>query len=135
MGRIYEISECLFFWRDHPSSYTSMFYGRIRENTLNRLRKETTWWSKEEGTYFPHWKNCIEYFKSVNRVPQKVTERLLCYIQIFGWFLKQGRRFMAKDIVLFLLQHSSLASKLIQKISANLGARGKSAILYFMTIE
>jgi glycosyltransferase involved in cell wall biosynthesis len=113
MGRIYEIPECLFYWREHPDSYTSIFYGSNRKDTLDRLRAEAAWWSKENGTYFPHWKNCIEYFKSVNRVPLKLSERIWCYIQIFGWFMEEGRRFMAKDIILFLLQHSSLASKLM----------------------
>ena len=27
MGRIYEIPECLFFWREHPDSYTTIYYG------------------------------------------------------------------------------------------------------------
>jgi glycosyltransferase involved in cell wall biosynthesis len=120
MGRIYEIPECLFYWREHPDSYTSTFYGSNRKDTLDRLRAEAAWWSKEDGTYFPHWKNCIEYFKSVNRVPLKLYERILCRIQILGWFMEEGRRFMAKDIMLFLLQHSSLASKLMLNAPSNL---------------
>jgi glycosyltransferase involved in cell wall biosynthesis len=116
MGRIYEIPECLFFWREHPDSYTSTFYGSIRKHTLDRIRAETAWWSRESGTYFPHWKNCLEYFRSVNRVQLKFQERLLCYNQIFGWFMKEGRRFMARDIVLFLMQNSNLANKLMQKV-------------------
>lgn len=120
MGRIYEIPECLFFWREHPDSYTSMFYGSDRKDTLDRLRAEAAWWSRENGTYFPHWKNCVEYFRSVNRVPLKLSERFLCYSQIFGWFIEEGRRFMARDIILFLLQHSNLAGKLMQNIPSNL---------------
>jgi glycosyltransferase involved in cell wall biosynthesis len=120
MGRIYEIPECLFYWREHPDSYTSTFYGNNRKDTLDRLRAEAAWWSKEDGTYFPHWNNCIEYFKSVNRVPLKLSERILCRIQILGWFMEEGRRFMAKDIMLFLLQHSSFASKLMLNTPSNL---------------
>jgi glycosyltransferase involved in cell wall biosynthesis len=120
MGRIYEIPECLFFWREHPDSYTSIFYGSNRKDTLDRLRTEAVWWSKEKGTYFPHWKNCLEYFRSVNRVQLKLSERLWCYNQILGWFMEEGRRFMAKDILLFLLHHSSLASKLMQIVPPNL---------------
>jgi len=119
MGRIYEIPECLFFWREHPNSYTSIFYGKIREDTLERLRAEAAWWSKESGTYFPHWKNCIEYFKSVNRVKLKLSERFSCYIQIFGWLLEEGRMFLAKDVVLFLLQRSNLANKILKKIPSS----------------
>jgi glycosyltransferase involved in cell wall biosynthesis len=135
MGRIYEIPECLFFFRQHPDSYTSMFYGKVRKNTLDRLRKETAWWFQKGGSYFPHWTNCIEYFKSVNRVQLKLSERLLCYLQIFDWFLRQGRRFLAKDILLFLLQHSRLASKLMQNIPTNLSAIAKSKLMFFVEIE
>ena len=39
LGRIYEIPDCLFLWREHPNSYTSIFYGKIRDNTLDRLLK------------------------------------------------------------------------------------------------
>ena len=120
MGRIYEIPECLFFWREHPASYTSKFYGINRENTLNRLQMETTWWSKKNSTYFPHWKNCIEYFRSVTRIPLSWHERLFCYTQIFGWFMEEGRRFMATDILRFMSYNSNLATKLIQKIPINL---------------
>jgi len=135
MGRIYQLSECLFFWRMHPRSYTSMFYGKIRKNTLDRLRKETTWWIKENSTYFPHWKNFIEYAKSVNRIPLKLSERFLCYGQIFDWFLKQGRRFLAKDILLFLVQHSNLANMLMQNIPVNLSVHIKSKLVNFVEME
>ena len=120
MGRIYEIPECLFYWRDHPDSYTSRFYGDNREDTLERLLEEAAWWSKENRNFFPHWKNCIEYFRSVNRVKLPMSERLLCYGQILGWVKDEGYRFMVKDIILFLGQHSRLASTIIRKIPSNL---------------
>jgi glycosyltransferase involved in cell wall biosynthesis len=135
MGRIYQIPECLFFFRKHSESYTSIFYGKVRENTLDRLLRETTWWAKTSGSYFPHWKNCVEYFRSVKRIHLKLSERFLCYIQIFDWFLREGRRFIAKDIALFLLQHSSLASTLMQKTMSILNTRVKSKISYFVEIE
>ena len=135
MGRIFEIPECLFFWRERPSSYTSVFYSRVRDNTSNRLRNETAWWSKEGGTYFPHWKNFIEYFRSVNRVPLKLSERFLCYLQIFDWLLRQGRRFLTKDIVLFLLQNSRLASALVRRSNIFLTAQVRSKIFYFVESE
>jgi glycosyltransferase involved in cell wall biosynthesis len=131
MGRIYEIPECLFFWREHPNSYTSIFYGSVRDNTLDRLQKEIAWWSREGGTYFPHWKNCVEYFRSVNNVPLKLSDRFLCYIQIFDWILKEGHRFMANDIVLFLFQHSSIANMLIRKTNSFLTPSLKSKLFIF----
>jgi len=111
MGRIYQISECLFFWREHPSSYTQMYYGTERENTIDRLRAELTWWSKEKGTYFPHWINCVEYFRSVKRVQLKFYERLLCYAKIFEWIRDEGYQFMATDILLLLMENSKIARK------------------------
>jgi glycosyltransferase involved in cell wall biosynthesis len=120
MGRIHEIPECLFFWREHPASYTSIFYGSTRTHTLDRLRAEAAWWSRANSTYFPHWKNFVEYFRSVNRVPLKLSERILCYIEILNWFMEEGRRFMTRDVILFLLQHSHLAGKLMQNAPPNL---------------
>jgi len=117
MGRIVEIPECLFFWREHPDSYTTIYYGNDRKNTLDRLQAEAKWWTKENATYFPHWINGVEYFRSVNRISIKSSERLLCYIQILGWFIDEGRRFMAHDILIFMLIHSKIARKMIPYIS------------------
>lgn len=137
MGRIYRIPECLFYFRDHPDSYTSRFYGKVRENTLDRLRRESAWWFKEGGSHFPHLKNCIEYFRSVNRVPLKLTERFLCCIQILDWILRQGRRFIAMDIFLFLLHYSDLLRRIMQKLphsfSTSLNCINKK--LYLIEIE
>jgi glycosyltransferase involved in cell wall biosynthesis len=120
MGRIHEIPECLFFLRDHPDSYTSTYYGDDRSTSLNRLRKEMAWWSKDYWTSFPYWKNCIEYFRSVNRVRLKWSERLLCYDQIFRWFIKEGWIFMGIDMENFLLRNSRLARNLIPFVLLNL---------------
>ena len=117
MGRIYEIPECLFFWREHPDSYTTIYYGSDSKNNLDRLQAEAKWWTKENATYFPHWKTCVEYFRSVNRISIKSSEQLLCYIQILAWFIDEGRRFMAHDILLFMLIHSKVARKMIPYIS------------------
>lgn len=116
MGRIFEIPECLFYWRDHPDSYTSKFYGSNREDSLDRLLAEAAWWSNDSGSYFPHWRTFLEYFNSVNRVKLRLLERILCYGSIMSWFLEEGSRFMLKDLVLFLLQHSHLASQLILRV-------------------
>jgi glycosyltransferase involved in cell wall biosynthesis len=113
MGRIYQIPECLFFWRDHPDSYSSIFYMNDRIDTLDQLRKESEWWSDKNWTYFPHWKNCFQYFKAINRVKLNWPERLFCYSEIFRWFMDEGIHFMAKDLKLFLLNNSSLARKLV----------------------
>jgi len=120
LGRIHEIPECLFFIRDHPGSYSSTYYGDKRVTSGDDLQKENAWWSKGTGTSFPHWKVCLEYFRSVNRVPLKCSEKLLCFDQIFRWVKREGYIFFWNDIKTFLLRHSKLASKLIPTFSLNL---------------
>jgi glycosyltransferase involved in cell wall biosynthesis len=120
LGRIYQIPECLFFWRDHPASYTSTFYRSNQIPILDRLQMETSWWAKKISTSFTHWKNCMEYIKSVNKVSLKWFEKLLCYAQIFKWFMKQGWYFMGTDIELFLLRNSSFARRVIPFLASNL---------------
>jgi glycosyltransferase involved in cell wall biosynthesis len=110
MGRIYEIPEVLFFQRDHPGSYSST--RKWPYTSVDDLRTEMSWWSKGNWTSFPHWKNCIEYFRSVNRVELKISERLLCYNQILKWFMKEGWRFISSDLENFLLFNSNVARTL-----------------------
>ena len=121
MGRIHEIPECLFFERHHPDSYSANRPWPYTSTTpVNSLRKEMAWWSKHDWTSFPHWKNCIEYLRSVNRVLLKWSERLLCYDQIFRWFMEEGWVFMGSDMEIFLLRNSRLARKLIPFVLLNL---------------
>ena len=134
LGPIHEIPNCLFFWREHSSSYTSIFYGQTRDNSLDRLRKEIGWWSKDGGTYFPHWKNFLEYLRSVNRFYLKPSERILCYGQVFDWCLREGRRFLARDLLLFLLQHSNLANLLLRKGHILFTKKVRSKIVYFVDL-
>ena len=93
MGRVYEIPDHLFFRRDHPQAYTSKYYQK--PTLVCDYRKQLIWWTGETGKrlfVFPHWKNCLEYFKSVNRVSLKLSERIFCYREICNWFLKKGGR-------------------------------------------
>jgi glycosyltransferase involved in cell wall biosynthesis len=120
-GRMYEIPEYLFFGRDHPQSYTRKFYSGKFIASANNYRQQLVWWTQENWFAFPHLKNCFEYFRSVNRVRLKWSERLLCYNQIFTWFMKEGWIFMANDIENLLLRHSRLARKLIPFINLNIG--------------
>jgi hypothetical protein len=114
MGKIYRIPEYLFYQRDHPDSYSSNRPWPYTSTTpIDSLIKEMAWWSKDNWTYYPHWKNCVEYFRSVNRVPLKWSERLLCYAQIFRWIMREGWLFMSRDMEIFLLGSSRLARKFI----------------------
>ena len=100
MGRIHEIQDHLFFRRDHPQAYTSTYYKKLA--IVRDYRSQLTWWTGERRKrliVLPHWKNCLEYFKSVNRVPLKWSERLSCYREIGNWILKErGLELMILDL-------------------------------------
>jgi glycosyltransferase involved in cell wall biosynthesis len=90
MGRIYEIPEQLFLRRDHPQAYTRVYYSN---NVIPDYREQLVWWTGGKTTrllVLPHWKNYIEFFNSVNRVPLKWSERLLCYREIGRYLLNEG---------------------------------------------
>jgi glycosyltransferase involved in cell wall biosynthesis len=116
LGRIYEIPEHLFFRRDHPEAYTRRF---CEDNKYN-YREKSAWWSKDYYTDFPNWKDCYEFFRSVKRVRLGWLERILCYDQIFRWFINEGFIFMENDIENLLLWRSRLCRKLIPTTKLNL---------------
>ncbi|MGA2767348.1 MAG: glycosyltransferase [Candidatus Bathyarchaeia archaeon] len=120
MGRIIEIPEHLFFRRDHPEAYTRKFCENKFAISVDNYAEQLAWWSKDDWTNFPNWKDCAEFFRSVNRVPLKWSERLACYNQIFRWFIKEGWFFMGGDIENLLLRRSRLGRKLIPFVKLNL---------------
>jgi glycosyltransferase involved in cell wall biosynthesis len=110
LGRMYEIPEYLFCRRDHQEAYTHTYY--IREDGTLNYQKQLTWWTEANRISFPYWRNCLEYFKSVTRVPLKWSEKRLCYEQIGRWILREGWTWMASDVENVLLRRSSLGRKL-----------------------
>ena len=100
LGRIYEIPEHLFFRRIHSRSYTSTYYSKYV--LAQDYRNQLAWWGgNKRRTWFvlPHWKNCLEFIKSVNRVHLKFNERLLCYREIGRWLVRgNGLRMMRNDL-------------------------------------
>lgn len=89
MGRYYEIPEHLFLRRSHPQAYTSIYGSRA---PVKDYRKQLDWWGLEKKSFLsvlPLWKNSFEFFRSVNRVPLKFSERLLCYRELTRWLLKE----------------------------------------------
>jgi len=100
IGRIYEIPEHLFFRRVHPQSYTSTYYSKylIARDYQNQL----AWWrgnKRRTRIVLPHWKNCLEFFKSVHRVKLNFYERWLCYKEISKWLLRgSGLKMMRNDL-------------------------------------
>ena len=91
IGRILEIPEFLFFARIHPQSYSYRFHreNRLLSNYDNRF----IWWTENgQGaqSVFPHWKNCLEYFRAIGRAHLEWQERLLCYAEFFRWLVGEG---------------------------------------------
>lgn len=100
VGEIYSIPETLFFRRDHPKAYTNKGY-----NSRHEILK---WWKPNIATskfVFPYWKVFVEYCKSVRLMPLKWSERLLCYIRIAEWLLKEGLRLMLIDLELNIITY------------------------------
>ncbi len=114
LGRIHLIPECLFFEREHSGAYSTTFYGKNKSTTpYDRLRKESAWWTTENPTSFPHWKNYSEYFNSVRRIKLSPSERILCYDQIFRALKIEGWKYVWCDMKDFLLYNSEAARTLI----------------------
>ncbi len=120
MGRIIEIPEYLFFRRDHPEAYTRKFCENKFATSVEHYDEQMAWWSTDDWTNFPNWKDCAEFFRSVNRVPLEWSERLACYDQIFRWFVDEGWFFMGGDIENLLLRRSRLGRKLVPYVKWNL---------------
>ena len=121
MGRFHEIPEHLFFRRDHPETYTRKFceheFGIDTENYGEQL----AWWSKDNWTNFPSWKNLFEFLASIRRSKLSCSEGLLCYDEIFRWFVNEGFVFLENDVENILLRRSNIGRKLIPAIKSNLG--------------
>jgi glycosyltransferase involved in cell wall biosynthesis len=104
-GRIYEVPEYLFFRREHPQAYTQRYVHTKRHVNY---REQLAWWGSESWINLTVLKNCLEFFRSVRRVPLKWSERMLCYEQIFNWFLREGWRMVGTDVANYFLNRSSL---------------------------
>ncbi len=121
IGRIVEIEDHLFFRRDHPQAYTRKFCENKLAINTDRYAEQLYYWRQRDWINFPNWKDCEEFFKSVNRVPLKLSERLLCYDEIFRWFIAEGWLYLSGDIENLFLSRSRLGRKLVPQIKLNLG--------------
>jgi glycosyltransferase involved in cell wall biosynthesis len=99
IGRLYEIPEVLFFRRDHPHAYTDSHY--YKPIIVPNYQRQLAWWTSDKRKAWPilpHWRNCLEFLKSVRRAPLKWSERRLCYEQIIRWIINKGWRLMKWDV-------------------------------------
>ena len=117
MGKIYEIPEYLFFRRSHVNAYTDRYYSNAR--IVRNYKAELGWWTGNQTmplVNYPHWKMCLEFFKSVNRVPLKWSEKCSCYDKIGKWIIREGWRLMKWDLInRFKLWRIWLNSKHIER--------------------
>jgi glycosyltransferase involved in cell wall biosynthesis len=112
-GRIYEIPEYLFFRRDHPQAYTQTY---VHTSKNVNYRQQLAWWGSNSWINLTVLKNCLEYFRSVRRVPLKWSEKALCYEQIFNWFLREGWRLLGADVEKYFLSRSNLGITLASAV-------------------
>ncbi len=100
MGQLYEIPEHLFLRRDHSGAYTNVYYSK--PVIVRDYRVQSEWWTGKKGSkmiMLPHWKNCLEFVRSVHRVPLGWTDRLFCYREIYKWLTKdKGLSLMKWDM-------------------------------------
>jgi glycosyltransferase involved in cell wall biosynthesis len=118
-GRIFEIPEYLFFRRDHPQAYTRKYCENQSYKSIDHYRAQMAWWTSASLIDITILRNFGEFFKSVRRVPLKWSDRLLCYEQIFDWFVREGWRLMGADLEKYFLCRSNFGRKFastVQKI-------------------
>ncbi len=120
MGRIYEIPEFLFFGREHSKSYTGTFYGDQSVTNEDKYYKQLSWWAQKDWITFPTLKNYLEYFNSVKRVKLTLKDKLLCYNQIYGSFMREGWLLMENDVENLFMRRSFYGRKVIMAFRSNL---------------
>lgn len=115
-GRFYEIPEYLFYRRDHPNSYTRTYCEQKKFAISSKDYEQQAMWWGSGFSRFPWWTMCFDYFRSVREAHLKLSERLLCYSEIYNWILREGWIFMCGDIDRFLTQSSPYGEKFLSMI-------------------
>ena len=100
-GRFYELSDYLFFRREHDQAYSNKCFANYHE--------QLDWWVKTSSRarfHFPYWRIFLEYFKSVKKIPLKWSERQLCYYRVLKWFPREGWFLLCLDLGINVLGSS-----------------------------
>jgi glycosyltransferase involved in cell wall biosynthesis len=109
MGRVHEIQEYLFFRREHRQAYSSIYNALARYNFDDPVRdygSQLGWWGVNYRSFLlrlPNWIRFIELLRSVNRVPLKFSEYLLCNIEIGKWLFRKKKALLVDLINEFQL--------------------------------
>lgn len=92
LGRLYEIPEYLFFYRNHPDQ---SWQAHSRHSV-------GSWYDPKKAKkqfVFPHWRLLWEHLRSIGRVPLRITERVWCYL-CMGWWVRLRWRKLTRNLML-----------------------------------
>ena len=113
-GRLYELPDYLFLRRDHEETYTRKYCSGTKFRKKQELTQQLSWWSTKTWVNDTNFKNFIEFFKSIDRVPLSPVEKILCYREIFKWLGREGWKLLGNDVEKYLLGSSSLGCNSIK---------------------
>ena len=82
LGRLYKISELLFFRREHADASTQKI--KVPQERYSWFETGTT-----GRICFPNWRYGVEFIRSVRRSPLQLTDRNACYGHIMVWYVKR----------------------------------------------
>jgi glycosyltransferase involved in cell wall biosynthesis len=116
IGRICELPEHLFLRRDHAEAYTRKFCEKLYAVEWDNYDEQLTYWTPKAFYKLPQWKQFTEFIKSVNHVPMKWSDRLLCYKALCNWFVREEWLFLSGDLENALLANSAIGRKLLTAI-------------------
>lgn len=92
LGKLHELSEPLFFRRDHPGRSGVAHAGVV---------KTTLWFdpsAKKKGIYFPRWRWFLEYLKAVGRVRIGFGEKVRSGGVVLRWAIR-FRSLLKEDLI------------------------------------
>jgi glycosyltransferase involved in cell wall biosynthesis len=87
-GRLTELSEPLFFRRDHSGSSL---------RTFPEPRDRVVWFDPKKAPHlaFPEWNEVLGYAGAVARAPLRSADRIKCWMTVARWALMQWRPLLA----------------------------------------
>jgi glycosyltransferase involved in cell wall biosynthesis len=106
-GPQYEIPEYLFYRRHHPNASTAKYAQHER----------LAWFDpdKHKNINLKYWKAGLEYFRSVNRVPITIKERIACYFLIIKWFIKKRKQLLG-DLIIAIYRFFPFTKSIVHTI-------------------
>jgi glycosyltransferase involved in cell wall biosynthesis len=87
-GKLHQLSEYLFFHREHGQRITKQF--PTRQERMLRLNPE-----RSLRLVFPHFRQFREYVAAIHRAPLGWRESFRCYMQMLGWLWDYRDRLVA----------------------------------------